>query len=144
MGVSVLKQRRLWAAGLALAVTVSTQGVARAERIEGEILLPVGTASNIPRMLYHAGMDGITGDVVRFKHVIRQGSDYRLTRTDGSASTDLDLWLYEDINDANSICRLPRSEPDGEGGETGEFTCDTRWAVVVLFTGVDAEFELDA
>lgn len=125
-----------------LAVTASV-GARGGGETEGEVLLPVASPA-FARSLYDEGIgpNGLTGYVIRLGRVVPPGTDYELRKTGGPPGADLDVYFYEDIDDGAS-CQTPRHQPDGEGGETGEFTCHARWAIVTLFTGVAVEFELE-
>ncbi len=107
---------------------------------EGFVTLPAPPA--VPRTLHAAGVgpNGLTGYVIDLGRTVKAGTAYRLERLSGGPLTDLDVWFYGDIDDPGSVCPAVRQQPDGDGGETGAFTCDARWALVVLFTGVDVTF----
>lgn len=126
-----------------LIAAAASPTVQAATDTEGSVLLPAPPA--VARTAFTAGVgpNGLTGFVIDLGRTVKQGTRYELTRLTGGPLTDLDVWFYRDIDDMSTVCNAPQPSPDGDGGEEGRFTCDADWALVVLFTGINATFRFD-
>jgi len=97
----------------------------------------------IPRAMYLQSerLNGVTGYVIPLEAEPRART-FRLELIEGATGQDdLDAWFYRDIFGTGDPCpRIIHSH--SAALETGEACEDAAFAVVVLFSGADAAFEL--
>lgn len=129
-------------ASVCLALALTSVAPASADVIVGSVEASAAHPA-IPRMLYNASvkLNGYLGFVATLDPSANERS-FTLRRMDGATGReDLDVWFYRDIAGTGDPC--PRVI-DGEeaGGESGSVCAGARYAVVVLFAGLDANFQL--
>lgn len=133
--------KRMIAAVLLLCLAASA--AARAEQsITGFVRTPA-THPAVARSLYNlsAKLNGVTGYVVALEASNTERSFDLMAVAGATGHEDLDAWFYRDIGGTGDPCpRLIDAESDG--GERGTVCAGATFAVVVLFAGGDATFEL--
>jgi hypothetical protein len=130
---------------LVLCAVAALVGVAPAHAqrsYEGSVRTPIAHPA-IPRTLYleTQKLNGAFGYVFPIE-ASQDERPFELRRLSGATGReDLDAWFYRDISGAGDPC--PRSiSSHTESVETGTVCPGATFAVVVLFAGADASFQL--
>lgn len=129
-----------------LVVCALTALVALPAHADGRIIGYVDAAVThpaVPRTAYNQSekLNGVFGYVAEIGASASE-RPFTLTRLTGATgSEDLDVWFYRDISGTGDPC--PRIiAQEWAGGERGTICAGAAYAVVVLFTGGDADFSL--
>ena len=120
--------------------------LARAETVvPGSVLIAVPTGPAVARnaYLFSDKLDGITGDVIELDSSPSARPFEVRGLTGATGAEDLDAWFYTSLTGNGSPCARVVSNPSmPNGGEAGTMCAGAKFAVVVLFKGADATFEL--
>ena len=134
------RARRTIASALALACLGGAQQ-ASAKNYEGSVLLPV-LHPTIAREAYNLapGTNGIFGRVVRLNPSVTAGTEYTIRDDSGRAGTDFDVYWYPNLAFGTAPCPISEETPGGPNRQHGVVRCDADYAIVVLFSGLAADF----
>jgi hypothetical protein len=139
-----MTMRKLALSVCALAITGALIPARADTVVAGSVAVaaPVGPSPARRAYLFSDKLDGVLGDVI----AITPSTDPRafvLRGLSGATGVeDLDIYFYRSLDGTGDPCERNISGAAPLGGETGTMCADARWAVVVLFQGAGATFDL--